>query len=145
MRFLTSSPMFACSSERSWRKGGRLHSNNAPRQSQTSQLPAASILAREKFIDWLDTAGKRLGVALPRGVSASVKQAARKVVEIGGRDALGTVAKMHFKTAAEVLPATSRIASACKHVRDSLVGIFASGEQKRCEKPGAKTQPRCFV
>jgi hypothetical protein len=28
---------------------------------------------------------------------------ARKVAEIGGRDALSTVAKMHFKTAAEVL------------------------------------------
>jgi ribonuclease HIII len=66
-------------------------------------VAGASILAREKFIDWLDTAGRRLGVPLPRGVSASVKQAARKVVEIAGRDALGTVAKMHFKTAAEVL------------------------------------------
>ena len=66
-------------------------------------VAAASILAREKFIDWLDTAGKRLGVALPRGVSASVKEAARRVIEVAGRDALGTVAKMHFKTAAEVL------------------------------------------
>jgi ribonuclease HIII len=66
-------------------------------------VAGASILAREKFIDWLDTAGKRLGVPLPRGVSAPVKQAARKVVEIAGRDALATVAKMHFKTAAEVL------------------------------------------
>ena len=66
-------------------------------------VAAASILAREKFIDWLETAGKRLGVMLPRGVSASVKEAAQKVVESAGRDALGTVAKMHFKTAAEVL------------------------------------------
>ena len=32
-------------------------------------VAAASILAREKFIDWLDTAGKRVGVRLPRGVS----------------------------------------------------------------------------
>jgi ribonuclease HIII len=66
-------------------------------------VAAASILAREKFIDWLDTAGGRLGVLLPRGVSASVKEAARKIVETGGRDALGSVAKMHFKTASEVL------------------------------------------
>ena len=66
-------------------------------------VAAASILAREKFIDWLDTAGKRLGVPLPRGVSASVKDAARKIVANGGRDALAAVAKMHFKTAAEVL------------------------------------------
>ncbi len=66
-------------------------------------VAAASILAREKFIDWLDTAGRRLGVPLPRGVSASVKDAARKIVANGGREALDAVAKMHFKTAAEVL------------------------------------------
>lgn len=66
-------------------------------------VAAASILAREKFIDWLETTGRRLGVLLPRGVSASVKEAAKKIVENGGRDALGAVAKMHFKTAAEVL------------------------------------------
>ena len=44
-----------------------------------------------------------LGVPLPRGVSASVKEAAKKIAESGGRDALAAVAKMHFKTAAEVL------------------------------------------
>ena len=66
-------------------------------------VAAASILAREKFIDWLDAAGQRLGLPLPRGVSAPVKEAAKKIAETGGRDALATVAKMHFKTAAEVL------------------------------------------
>ena len=66
-------------------------------------VAAASILAREKFIDWLDAAGKRIGVSLPRGVSAPVKEAAKKIAETGGRDALAAAAKMHFKTAAEVL------------------------------------------
>jgi ribonuclease HIII len=66
-------------------------------------VAGASILAREKFIDWLDAAGKRVGVRLPRGVSESVKQAAREIVESGGRDALSAVAKMHFKTATEIL------------------------------------------
>jgi ribonuclease HIII len=66
-------------------------------------VAAASILAREKFIDSLNAAGKRLGVALPRGISPAVKQAAREIVKNGGRDALALVAKMHFKTAAEVL------------------------------------------
>ena len=66
-------------------------------------VAAASILAREKFIDWLDAAGKRVGLLLPRGVSVSVKEAAKKIAKNGGRDALAAVAKMHFKTAAEVL------------------------------------------
>lgn len=66
-------------------------------------VAAASILAREKFIDWLQDNGKRLGVTLQRGVSASVKETARQIAAKGGRDALAEVAKMHFKTAAEVL------------------------------------------
>ena len=67
-------------------------------------VAAASILAREKFIDWLDETGKRIGTKLPRGVSASVKDAAREIAAKGGREALAAVAKMHFKTSAEILP-----------------------------------------
>ena len=39
----------------------------------------------------------------PAASRPSVKEAARKIAESGGRDALAAVAKMHFKTAAEVL------------------------------------------
>jgi ribonuclease HIII len=84
-------------------KGRTLSLEQRTKAESDFAVAAASILAREKFIDWLDTAGKRLGVSLPRGVSTLVKEAARKVIETAGRDALGTVAKMHFKTAAEVL------------------------------------------
>ncbi len=66
-------------------------------------VAAASILAREKFIDWLRATGQRLGVALPRGVNAAVKDAARAIAARGGSEALAAVAKMHFKTSAEVL------------------------------------------
>jgi ribonuclease HIII len=66
-------------------------------------VAAASILAREKFVMWLENRGKQLGISLPKGVSAAVKAAARAVVEQHGRDALPTIAKMHFRTALEVL------------------------------------------
>lgn len=65
-------------------------------------VAAASILAREKFIDWLDQQGEKLGIPLLRGVSAPVKEAARKIATKGGSEALSQVAKMHFKTAMEV-------------------------------------------
>lgn len=65
-------------------------------------VAAASILAREKFIDWLEEHGKAAGVPLLRGVSAAVKKSAQSIVRSGGREALAKVAKMHFKTAAEV-------------------------------------------
>src|SRR5438874_7858994 len=43
-------------------------------------VAAASILAREAFIRWLERQGKSLGVRLDRGVSANVKEAAKKLV-----------------------------------------------------------------
>jgi ribonuclease HIII len=66
-------------------------------------VAAASILARDKFVRWLDTRGEQLGIKLPKGVSGTVKSAARAVVEKVGHDALRTIAKMHFRTSAEVL------------------------------------------
>ncbi len=67
-------------------------------------VAAASILAREAFIDWLDRHGKTIGLKLGRGVSADVKEVARKVIEKGGPDALRKVAKVHFRTAYDVAP-----------------------------------------
>jgi len=66
-------------------------------------VAAASILARDKFVRWLENRSKVLGVQLPKGVSAAVKSAAKTVLQNGGRNSLGTIAKMHFKTAIEVL------------------------------------------
>lgn len=66
-------------------------------------VAAASILAREKFVSWLDDHGKRIGVELPKGVSVPVKDAARQIFERFGGGVLGTVAKTHFKTTSEVV------------------------------------------
>ncbi len=68
-------------------------------------VAAASILAREAFIDWLEHNGSRIGLTLGRGVSASVKETARKVVEKEGPNALRQLAKVHFRTAHEIAPA----------------------------------------
>ncbi len=66
-------------------------------------VAAASILAREAFIDWLQKAGETHGLTIPRGASAQVKAAARQLVTAKGPEILPLVAKTHFKTAAEVL------------------------------------------
>jgi ribonuclease HIII len=67
-------------------------------------VAAASILAREAFINWLERRGKELGWRLERGVSASVKETAKKLVEKGGPNTLREVAKVHFRTAHEIAP-----------------------------------------
>ncbi len=75
-----------------------------PKAESDVAVAAASILAREAFIDWLDRTGKKLGLRLSRGVSASVKEAARELVAQGGAEALRAVAKVHFRTAHEIAP-----------------------------------------
>jgi len=67
-------------------------------------VAAASIMAREAFIDWLDRSGKANGVKLGRGVSEQVKEAARKLVKAHGPEILRKVAKTHFRTAHEIAP-----------------------------------------
>lgn len=67
-------------------------------------VAAASILAREGFVDWLEKRGRVLKVRLGRGVSAAVKQTARELVESNGSEILRQVAKVHFRTAHEVAP-----------------------------------------
>jgi ribonuclease HIII len=66
-------------------------------------VAAASILARERFVEWMDKTSAASGIPLPLGASAAVKDAARAIIEKHGADALGKVAKLHFKTTAEVL------------------------------------------
>lgn len=68
-------------------------------------VAAASILAREGFINWLHKHGEELGIELAKGVSPKVKAAAAEIIAQYGPTMLPKVAKMHFKTASEVLVA----------------------------------------
>jgi ribonuclease HIII len=51
----------------------------------------------------LEDQSKRLGIILPKGVSAPVKSAAQAVIDKHGTGALPSLAKMHFRTAQEVI------------------------------------------
>lgn len=65
-------------------------------------VAAASLFAREAFIDWLDRAGQPLGESLPKGVSPKVKEVGRTWMKRFGEEALSEIAKMHFKTSKEL-------------------------------------------
>jgi ribonuclease HIII len=84
------------------RDGRRIKIEQRPKAE--SDIAAASILAREAFINWLERKGKEIGLRLDRGVSAGVKESAKKLVEMNGPDALRAVAKVHFRTAHETAP-----------------------------------------
>lgn len=67
-------------------------------------VAAASILARERFIDWLENTGRVVAMKLPRGASAEVKKVARALVAKDSPAILNRLAKTHFKTASEIDP-----------------------------------------
>lgn len=74
-----------------------------PRAEADVAVAAASILAREAFLDWLARASERVGFVLPKGASPQVVEAARRIVAEGGEERLASVAKLHFATTERVL------------------------------------------
>jgi ribonuclease HIII len=87
------------------RHGQKINLEQRTKAESDVAVAAASILAREAFIDWLERRSKDLGLRLDRGVSAKVKETAKKLVEKNGPQALREVAKVHFRTAHEIAPA----------------------------------------
>ncbi|MBK1830397.1 ribonuclease HIII [Verrucomicrobiaceae bacterium R5-34] len=65
-------------------------------------VAAASILARERFVQWMDQSSEKSGVKIPLGAGPHVLEAARALIAAHGEEILPKVAKMHFKTAQEV-------------------------------------------
>lgn len=65
-------------------------------------VAAASILARAEFLRGLKALGVPYGMELPKGATAVIGPG-KRLVAANGKEALPTVAKMHFKTAAQVL------------------------------------------
>ena len=66
-------------------------------------VAAASILARDAFLRWLDQAGKTLGLTVPKGASPKVIETGRVLVARLGADAMKDYAKVSFKTMGKVL------------------------------------------
>jgi ribonuclease HIII len=84
--------------------GRKIDIQQRPKAELDIAVAAASVLAREAFINWLDRKGKELGLRLERGVSTEVKATAKKIADMRGAEALREVAKVHFRTAHEIAP-----------------------------------------
>ena len=84
-------------------KGRKIELRQQTKAESDYAVAAASILAREKFIDWLAAAEKKCGLKFPKGASAAVLEAARTLVQQHGPDALRATAKLHFKTTQQAL------------------------------------------
>jgi len=84
-------------------KGLSIHLEQRTKGESDTAVAAASILARERFVDWMDKTSTAGGIKLPLGASEAVITAGREVVAKHGHEALGKVAKIHFRTTSAVL------------------------------------------
>lgn len=86
-------------------KGTRIRLVQRPKAEADLAVAAASILARAEFLLRLKRLSDEVETSLPKGASNTVELAARMVIKKHGRERLGTVAKLHFKTTQAVLAA----------------------------------------
>ena len=87
-------------------KGLTLQLEQRTKGESDTAVAAASILARERFIDWMDKASAACGIKLPLGASDAVIEAGRALVAREGPEILTKYAKFHFRTTHAVLGTT---------------------------------------
>lgn len=73
-----------------------------PRAEQDIAVAAASIIARARFVEWMQQTARSARCELPLGCAPHVLTAARKFVAAHGMSRLSEVAKLHFKLTKEL-------------------------------------------
>lgn len=84
-------------------RGRTIELEQRPRGESDPAVAAASILARAEFLRRLASLSAAWGLDLRKGAGPPVEAAAAAFVSRHGAEALGRVAKLHFKTTARVL------------------------------------------
>lgn len=74
-----------------------------PRAESEPAVAAASVIAREEFLLALRALSEEYVVDLHKGAGEPVDRAGRNFVALHGKEALGRVAKLHFKNTARVV------------------------------------------
>lgn len=72
-------------------------------------VAAASVVARAEFVRQMHLLSKKFGAKLQKGAGPLVKQQAAEIIARFGARALGEFAKLHFRTAYEVVSAAGKL------------------------------------
>ncbi len=83
-------------------KGRRVQVVQKPQAEVEIAVAAASIVARAEFLHRLQDLSREYGLSLPKGASVVIA-AGKAFVRQHGPDALGRVAKLHFRTTEKIL------------------------------------------
>lgn len=85
-----------------YERGKQVEFRSMVRAEADIAVAAASILARAEFLRRLEKLGEEFGIPLPKGAT-NVIATGKRFVATHGPDSLHKVAKMHFRTAGQVL------------------------------------------
>ncbi|HMP72722.1 MAG TPA: ribonuclease HIII [Kiritimatiellia bacterium] len=84
-------------------KGKSIQLEQRTKAESDPAVAAASILARDRFVQKLRMMSEKLGVEIPKGVSDRVKSTAVDLIKRNGPETLRDHCKLHFRTSREVL------------------------------------------
>ncbi len=84
-------------------KGEKILLHQFTKAERYTAVAAASILARQKFIEWFELQNKSLNFHLPKGASNNVIDAALQIKKNYGEQKLSDLVKLHFKTTLKVV------------------------------------------
>lgn len=84
-------------------KGKKLKLIQMHKAEQHVAVAAASILARTRFLEKLHKLSVEYKTDLTKGATRTVIENAKTIVDLHGKETLRKIAKLHFKTTAEVL------------------------------------------
>jgi ribonuclease HIII len=84
-------------------KGQNITLHQTTKGERYTAVAAASILARDKFVDWFDKQENEFKINLPKGASSAAEEAAKALIKNFGKNYLAEVAKLHFKTTTRII------------------------------------------
>jgi ribonuclease HIII len=79
-------------------KGRGITLIQTPKAEANIGVAAASIIARNRFVQKLRRLGEEMGISLPLGAGSNVLTTGKRLVQEQGKASLTKVAKLHFKT-----------------------------------------------
>lgn len=84
-------------------KGNKVHLEQRPRAEENIVVAAASILARDGFLEYMNRLSREYQIPFVKGASQKVIDLGKTLVTQNGKDILKKVAKLHFRTTQNIL------------------------------------------
>lgn len=84
------------------KKGREINLEQRVRAESDIAVAAASILARNEFVQRMKKLSEEYGISFQKGASQKVKDQASEFIKKYGNDSLKNIAKLHFKTTKEL-------------------------------------------